>query len=397
MLQPNPVVAADGLYKRDVFRLPDPFAVITVDGEQTHTTTVIRRTLNPYWNEAFDLQLKNENVITIQIFDQRKFKKDKNQGFLGVINVQMGSVFNIQNGGDEMLTLELKKSSSSDVVSGKLAISLSTNLTQSIPSITNALGDMRLGTSSEAATSAAGQSSAGPSNGAYAPIIPSLAPSGSVPTMLNQPTLSSSASAGAARTPDSFQPKTSAIASHIPASAASSSSAGRMAGSFTNGASSHQQSSNNQNMSSIEDQFGPLPSGWERRVDHLGRTYYIDHNSRSTTWHRPRLNATQEQNAVQQIERERHLNRSLPGEASAQQQATAGAVSRTSTVASESSARATTPEPQTPTSASSLGPLPAGWEQRSTPEGRPYFVDHNTRTTTWLDPRRNQQSTRFGF
>ncbi len=49
------VVAADSLAKRDVFRLPDPFAVITVDGEQTHTTSVIKKTLNPYWNENFDM------------------------------------------------------------------------------------------------------------------------------------------------------------------------------------------------------------------------------------------------------------------------------------------------------------------------------------------------------
>ena len=49
------VVAADGLCKRDVFRLPDPFAVITVDAEQTHSTSVIKRTLNPYWNENFDV------------------------------------------------------------------------------------------------------------------------------------------------------------------------------------------------------------------------------------------------------------------------------------------------------------------------------------------------------
>lgn len=34
---------------------PDPFAVATVGGEQTHTTSVIKKTLNPYWNEIFDL------------------------------------------------------------------------------------------------------------------------------------------------------------------------------------------------------------------------------------------------------------------------------------------------------------------------------------------------------
>ena len=51
------VVSADGLAKRDVFRLPDPFAVITVDSEQTHTTSVIKKTLNPYWNESFDVSV----------------------------------------------------------------------------------------------------------------------------------------------------------------------------------------------------------------------------------------------------------------------------------------------------------------------------------------------------
>jgi E3 ubiquitin-protein ligase NEDD4 len=51
------VVAADGLAKRGVFCLPDPFAVITVDSEQTRTTSVIKKTLNPYWNENFDVSV----------------------------------------------------------------------------------------------------------------------------------------------------------------------------------------------------------------------------------------------------------------------------------------------------------------------------------------------------
>lgn len=29
------------------------------------------------------------------------------------------------------------------------------------------------------------------------------------------------------------------------------------------------------NFSATEDQYGPLPNGWERRTDHLGRTYYV--------------------------------------------------------------------------------------------------------------------------
>lgn len=37
----------------------------------------------------------------------------------------------------------------------------------------------------------------------------------------------------------------------------------------------------------------------------------------------------------------------------------------------------------------SLGPLPAGWEQRKTNTGRVYYVDHNNRTTQFTDPRLN--------
>lgn len=40
-------------------------------------------------------------------------------------------------------------------------------------------------------------------------------------------------------------------------------------------------------ISTFEDQQGRLPPGWERRVDNLGRTYYVDHNTRTTTWNRP--------------------------------------------------------------------------------------------------------------
>ena len=31
----------------------------------------------------------------------------------------------------------------------------------------------------------------------------------------------------------------------------------------------------------------PLPSGWEKRRDPEGRVYYVDHNTRQTTWQRP--------------------------------------------------------------------------------------------------------------
>ncbi|XP_063282886.1 membrane-associated guanylate kinase, WW and PDZ domain-containing protein 1 isoform X4 [Pelobates fuscus] len=40
-----------------------------------------------------------------------------------------------------------------------------------------------------------------------------------------------------------------------------------------------------------------------------------------------------------------------------------------------------------PTDEESLGPLPANWEMAYTENGEVYFIDHNTKTTSWLDPR----------
>lgn len=43
-------------------------------------------------------------------------------------------------------------------------------------------------------------------------------------------------------------------------------------------------------------------------------------------------------------------------------------------------------------------PLPEGWEMRFTVDGIPYFVDHNRRATTYIDPRTGTSSlyvTRF--
>ena len=96
---------------------------------------------------------------------------------------------------------------------------------------------------------------------------------------------------------------------------------------------------------------GELPPGWERRVTPEGRPYFVDHNTRTTTWVDPR--------------RQQYIRMYGQG------QTTGGANNTTIQ--------------QQPVS--QLGPLPSGWEMRLTNTARVYFVDHNTKTTTWDDPR----------
>jgi E3 ubiquitin-protein ligase NEDD4 len=135
------------------------------------------------------------------------------------------------------------------------------------------------------------------------------------------------------------------------------------------------------NFNPTVDQYGPLPPGWERRIDPLGRTYYVDHNTRSTTWNRPSPNAaanTTAQNSETNAARDQHARRIL-----ADDLLEATNPNYRNTISGGPPAMLSTGN----TTAGS-GSLPHGWEERYTPEGRPYYVDHNTRTTTWVDPRR---------
>ncbi|KAI5809635.1 hypothetical protein DFH27DRAFT_606062 [Peziza echinospora] len=368
------VLAADGLYKRDVFRFPDPFAVVTVDGEQTHTTSVIRKTLNPYWNESFDVTVTESSIIAIQIFDQKKFKK-KDQGFLGVINTRVGDVIDVMMDGEEMLTKDLKKSNDNLMVHGKLIFSLSTNVDTPIRAPGNA--------SSNTALTIPPNLTVGPSS----PVAPTLYSSDSTQSQVsmvshhNNSLVAARASANV-QMPPPQQPAPPLMLTHPqqppPQQHAAQNGPARV-------------------LSSFEDNQGRLPAGWERRQDNLGRTYYVDHNTRSTTWTRPSAAYTETDQrtamaANTDLERQRHQNRMLPED--------------------RTGANSPTPAPPQPahepvnpqvisvsgtnTTIAGTGELPAGWEQRHTPEGRAYFVDHNTRTTTWVDPRRSQFLRMYG-
>ncbi|ODA80373.1 hypothetical protein RJ55_03331 [Drechmeria coniospora] len=365
------IIAADGLYKRDVFRFPDPFAVATINGEQTKTTTVSKRTLNPYWNESFDFRANEGSILAVQVFDQKKFKK-KDQGFLGVINIRVGDVMPDlgPDAEDQMLTRDLKKSTDNLVVHGKLIINLSCNLSTPV------------------------RGGPAPSSG---PLL--SAPGSSSMSNLAAP-LDNRAGSSSMAGPNGMANGSSVNLAHHPASA----SATPMPGAASEGNLPRPTSQ----LSPFEDNQGRLPGGWERREDNLGRTYYVDHNTRTTSWNRPTAVGAAEQRsdreAATQVERQRHQNRTLPEDRtgtsspSPQQQQQGAVPPGGSPTAANSTLAPSTGSSMMHTGATSpgTGELPPGWEQRWTPEGRPYYVDHNTRTTTWVDPRRQQYIRMYG-
>lgn len=312
--------------------------------------------------------------MAVQIFDQRKFKRKQDQGFLGVINIKVSDVIDLELGGQEMLTKELKKGSDGQAVQGKLIVYLSTQTNAPVSNNTAASSSTNVATPAPAASSLASNNTAGQSISRPASAIqPAQAPEASVPT---------SADTIASAVP---QPTTQTVGV--------SSSGAPNVNPTTQAASTGQtgtSTSVGHEFDSHSDQYGPLPAGWERRIDHLGRQYYVDHNTRTTTWNRPSDNqlsnsATQATSTGEA--RARHNQRTLPDEMLDVQQS--GANSGGATTPTTGGAQANPVNASNATTAGQ-GPLPSGWEQRFTPEGRPYFVDHNTRTTTWVDPRRQQ-------
>ena len=185
-----------------------------------------------------------------------------------------------------------------------------------------------------------------------------------------------------------------------------------------------------------------LPEGWEERRAQNGRVYYVNHVTRSTQWERPSAPAVTETSGNNVISRSDSLNDDSPA-----QQQPPPLPQRNggnnlhppqrppSNSQNRPQHRRPSPKPVTdlpagyemkitdqgqiyflhvPTGVSSwhdpripkdlnlqtlcggdgdrslddvLGTLPSGWERRETSSGRPYFLDHASRTTQFTDPR----------
>ncbi|CAF0866510.1 unnamed protein product [Didymodactylos carnosus] len=128
----------------------------------------------------------------------------------------------------------------------------------------------------------------------------------------------------------------------------------------------------------IENNVPPLPPGWEERKDAQQRTYYVDHNTRSTTWFRPNRN---------------------PNVPPVPQRPDIGFRRQIDDIDTN---RANAPQPSATPDASpmttrgaavdDLGPMPPGWQISKSGTDRVFFIDHINKCTTWIDPRTGKPS-----
>ncbi|CAH0557490.1 unnamed protein product [Brassicogethes aeneus] len=354
------------------FLKPNPYVEITVDEQTPRKTDIVKNTTQPKWNETFTLLVTPHSKINLSVLDKKNFRKDSVCGEKKVDLFQLLTYFNGKCDNLE-LTLDLineNKPSESPTKVGELMCFLkglnvdvsnytrpggSTPLTQSNSDSSNNSRSVFNGI--KAKVRSTGTENVVPSSSRRSNQLTTSQSTNSIPngsigppaTVPNGNTVQSDAEEN--RNEDPLPPGWDLR--------------------FDTYGRRYYVDHNTRSTSWERPQ--PLPAGWEMRKDNRGRVYYVDHNTRTTTWQRPnteRLQHYQQWQGQRQHIVQQGNQRFLYG------QAQNGSVAGPSTVADEDDGS---------------GPLPSGWERRVQPEGRVYFVNHKNRTTQWEDPRTQGQ------
>ncbi|XP_036177921.1 E3 ubiquitin-protein ligase NEDD4-like isoform X11 [Myotis myotis] len=146
-----------------------------------------------------------------------------------------------------------------------------------------------------------------------------------------------------------------------------------------------------------------LPSGWEERKDAKGRTYYVNHNNRTTTWTRPIMQLAEDGASGSATNSNNHLI-----EPQIRRPRSLSSPTVTLSAPLEEDPRLKFPvhlRSKAPLNPNDLGPLPPGWEERIHLDGRTFYIDHSSQVlcgengtresvpsydskiTQWEDPR----------
>ncbi|XP_014289264.1 E3 ubiquitin-protein ligase Nedd-4 isoform X1 [Halyomorpha halys] len=339
------VISGHQLAKKDIFGASDPYVRIdlsTIDGEKTIDSVLTKtkkKTLDPIWNEEFIFKVKpSEHKLVLQVFDENRLTRDD---FLGMVEL---SLLNLpkETEGHTVPSQQyiLRPRSARSRVRGHLVIYHAYLNDSSVPVGIEDNTEQEhgwelvdhspLNTTHNEGLLPPGWEARQDANGRTY-YVNHLARS----TQWDRPSINTENSS-------SYQNLETAVTEfqrrfHISVDEVDT---GRRRSSVLSNSGSEEQS----NISGSEG----LPEGWGLQIAPNGRVFFIDHNAKATTWVDPRT-----------------------GRASAMPQQTGNVTHIHNSIGLDGD----------------LGPLPEGWEERVHTDGRIFFIDHNTRTTQWEDPR----------
>lgn len=343
------ILCAKNLAKKDLFRLPDPFCKISVDGSgQCHSTDTCKNTLDPKWNQHYDLYIGKSDSITISVWNHKKIHKKQGAGFLGCVRIMANAIQRLKDTGYQRLDLSRSNLDDLEPVKGQIVVSLLSRDGHGYGCGSQNVVVDRLGNLScpddlpegwEERRTASGRvyyvnhftrstQWEKPTRSAYENEVANNNSSSSSNNSNNNSNSNNSSNNSSNRPSPHQSSNTSNSNSNHNNSENNSSSSAHPA--------SRRRSTRHRNYLSRNQlhQAAELPEGYEIRTTQQGQVYFYHIATGVSTWHDPRV------------------PRDLAG-----------------------------------INVDDLGPLPAGWEMRHTASGRVYFVDHNNRTTQFTDPR----------
>lgn len=366
------VIAGHNLCKKDIFGASDPYVridLVATNGEQvidSVLTKTKKRTLNPKWDEEFIFRVKpSEHKLVMEVFDENRLTRDD---FLGMVELPLvGLPKELPDTSIPRKYYILRPRSARSKVKGHLQL-----YHAYIPD-PNEVSESTVATALPAATEPQSQDPE--------------------PGWEMVDSTDGGTSVGQAQVEQPARPI------------------------YVQGSSSTPEVAN------ATTQSAPLPSGWEERQDANGRTYYVNHIARTTQWERPSIQPAVIQE--QQLARERNLETAgsdmqrryhISDDAHPLQaglDAAAGIADQlrevqingsprpspasprhsVTTIEGEQVANGTSSTPTRPAVVPNSDGLPPGWTVQVAPNGRLFFIDHNKRATTWVDPRSGRPST----
>ncbi|CAG9786085.1 unnamed protein product [Diatraea saccharalis] len=275
------ILCARNLVRRDLFRLPDPFAKITVDGSgQIYTTNAVKATLDPKWNTHYDLYLTKGDGITISVWNQRKVHKRQGSGFLGCVRIQPSTVHKLKDTGYALRRTQWER----PVIDASSPVAATVASPPSSPSPPTASPATTLSPNSPASPISDTDVSVSTSIS----LRPEPQPQTAVRSRQTN-TVESPASPVSPTSPTT--PTTSIAATDLPPGYEMRTTAQGQVYFYNRvtGASTWHDPRVPQHLRHSAAAAGPLPPGWEMRHAPSGRPYYVDHNNRTTQFTDPRL------------------------------------------------------------------------------------------------------------
>jgi hypothetical protein len=371
------------LAKKDIFGASDPYVKLSVCGGSRdvvyhrYQTKTIKKSLNPVWNEEFILKVNPlEHKLLFEVFDENRITRDD---FLGLVEIPLVHAMIETERSDQTLPPRdfiLRPRSSKSRVRGHLRLYLAYfsadssgtspphDVNNDVPSLESGWELVNTATDGSSMSS---HDEMGTPDGSIA--------GGAVPIAVPETSSSVAETDGFGSPP--MEPLPAGWEEHI----------------------NDQGSGRN-----------VLPPGWEEKIDANGRTYYVDHNTRTTTWQRPTRSADvshlDERRRAANVFRDRHHPSQedtlesfedlgiIGGRLETVEQLRPAVTVATASATSPSNSVSSEPRPGTSGSSrienSDEEPLPPGWAMAVTPNGRVFYIDHNTKTTTWEDPRKQK-------